>query len=353
MGDPDLDPVMEEVASLPQSEMHRFIKAGVEENDAVFREAPEALRDFFRNLKPPPWLDYDAFNPGVRAFQANTSRVMAAFVCGALIEGFSTLISKSFSMTGRVLDRSTAKRRFMQNIRHLLGVFFPDGLQREGGGWKLSLRVRFVHARIRYLLTHYGDWRHESWGTPVSAAHLGLAMTVFSMRLLEHSMALGAVFNREEQQSVMAVWRYAGYVMGVPETILYATEEDARRLYMIGLLCEPSPDTDAANMANGLIDAIPLTVDVADAVEQRALRQLTYSLSRPLIGNKLANQLLFPKTRTMGVLFGFRMKQRFWKTQQVVRLESFSQLLQLAVNNEEGMSFRMPDHVHSSKSSPW
>ncbi len=30
-------------------------------------------------------------------------------------------------------------------------------------------------------------------------------------------MLVGAQFTKEEQKSVLAVWRYAGYVMGIPE----------------------------------------------------------------------------------------------------------------------------------------
>ena len=33
IGDPELDPVMEELAKLPPPDMHRFIRAGVEQDD--------------------------------------------------------------------------------------------------------------------------------------------------------------------------------------------------------------------------------------------------------------------------------------------------------------------------------
>ena len=93
----------------------------------------------------------------------------------------------------------------MQNNRHLLEVFYPGGLHRLGDGWKLSMRLRFVHGRVRNLLKHSGTWDEATYGTPVSAAHLGLAMTVFSMRLLDYSRLTGALFNREEAASLMAV----------------------------------------------------------------------------------------------------------------------------------------------------
>ena len=67
------------------------------------RRAPQALRDLFDKFNtPPPWLDYKAFDPAIRAFNANVDLMLIAFVTGVLVEGFSTLIAKSFRITGRV-----------------------------------------------------------------------------------------------------------------------------------------------------------------------------------------------------------------------------------------------------------
>lgn len=359
VGDPALDPVMEEVSSLPPHHLHRFIKAGIDQEEEGLRAAPQALRGFFRNLEDPPWFDYEAFRPGVRAFHLNTTKILVAFVTGVLIEGFATMIAKSFATTGRVLSPLTARRRLMQNNRHLLEVFFPGGLRRDGDGWKLSMRLRFVHARVRHLLANSDAWDADAWGTPISAAHLGFAITVFSMRLLQHSVSVGARFSEEDKESVLQVWRYAGYVMGVPEAILFASEKHAREIFDVAHLCEPAPDGDSATMANALVEAIPLTAGIEDPEEQIAVKDLAYRLSRSLIGNRLADQLQFPKTNTFGVLLGYRLKQRFQhllKSQQLIRSENFCQMLEISVYDEAvlgAMSYRMPDHVRASKSSPW
>ena len=162
----------------------------------------------------------------------------------------------------------------MQNNRHLLELFFPGGLRRDGDGWKLSMRLRFVHARVRHLLAHSDEWNTEAWGIPLSAAHLGFAMTVFSMRLLQHSTSVGATFNREERDSIIRIWRYAGHVMGVPHSILFTDEEHAREIFKIALMCEPEPDHDSATMANALVEAIPLTAGIEDPDEQRDVKAL-------------------------------------------------------------------------------
>ena len=356
LGDPGLDPVMEELSSIPPHELHQFIEAGIEQQDEILHKAPQALRDFFKNFEEPPWLVYEAFRPGVRAFHGNVDLMLVAFVTGVLVEGFSTLIAKSFNITGRV---ASTKRRLQQNNRHMMEIFFPGGLQRKGDGWKLSMRIRFVHSRIRGLLVKSDDWNHETWGAPVSAAHLGFAISVFSKRLLEYSSLVGAKFSKEEKESVLAVWRYAGYLMGIPETILYTNGEEAEKIYKIGYMCEPPPDADSITVANMLIQAIPSVADVTDPTARDDLVALAYRLSRALIGNKLADQFEFPKSTALQglvTLFSYRMKQRIQrllKNRQIVRSENFTQLLQISVYDEGGLSYKMPNHVYTSKSIKW
>ena len=353
MGDAALDPVMEELSSLPPGDLHRFIEGGIEQRAETLAQAPQVLRDFFSDLEDPPWLDFEAFRPGIRAFHANVDLMLVAFVTGVLVEGFSTLIAKSFRITGRV---ASTKRRLQQNNRHMMEIFYPGGLHPSGDGWKLSMRIRFIHARIRTLLAKSDDWNHEAWGMPVSAAHLGFAISVFSKRLLEYSLTVGASFNKEERESVLAVWRYTGYLMGIPESILYTDGADAEKIYNISYLCEPSADEDSITVANMLIRAIPTVADISDPAEQKRLVHLAYRLSRALIGNKLADRFEFPKSSTLGTLTAFRMKQRLLrllKSTRLVRSENFTQLLQISVYDDRGLSYKMPSHVHTSKSIEW
>ena len=57
--------------------------------------------------------------------------MLTAFVTGVLVEGFSTLIAKSFNITGRV---ASTKRRLQQNNRHMLEIFFPGNLPEKRRG---------------------------------------------------------------------------------------------------------------------------------------------------------------------------------------------------------------------------
>ena len=354
IGDPELDPILAELSSIPHSQLHRFIEGGIEQDESKLKSAPKEFREFFYSLESPPeWVDKKSFIPGIRVFHANVDLMLIAFVTGVLIEGFATLIAKSFNTTKRT---ETTTRRLKQNNRQMLEIFYPGGLDRTEDGWKLSTRVRFVHARIRSLLAKSEFWDHDSWGTPVSAANLGFAISIFSKRMVEFSVKVGAKYTEEEKRSVISVWRYAGYLMGIPESILFKTIEDAEEIFKIGRMCEPLPDHDSIEMSNILIRSIPHVVGIEDPVEQEELVKLAYRLSRAFIGNKLADSLEFPKSSTLLTLFVFQLKERLKRSrlgEQHTRSINFSSLLEISAYEEVGLSYRMPSHVLTKNSIDW
>ncbi|MCY4559431.1 MAG: oxygenase MpaB family protein, partial [Chloroflexi bacterium] len=275
---------------------------------------------------------------------------------GVLIDGFSTLISKSFVQTGRIFENGVW--RLKQNNRHQMEIFLPGGLERYGEGWKLSVRIRFVHAQVRMLLGRTAEWEHDAWGVPVSAAHLGYAVACVAARTVKHSASLGARYSPEERAGFHAVWRYAGYLMGIPETILFTDERHALHIYRIGSLCEPPPTEDAVIMTNALINSAPLVANIDDPAERdKLVRKVIYPISRALVGNKLADQLNFPrKGGTPFPLLSYRIDQRVQKFLGRLRKEGpkdFSTLLEASAFDNAGLSYRLPDHAHDERSSQW
>ena len=104
IGDPDLDPVIEECSSsLPPDVFSRYIRAGILQKEDFLTGAPASLREFFHKVDNtrPPWLSFESFRPAGRAVYKNASLVLAAFVAGALVEGFTTMIGQIFSDHGK------------------------------------------------------------------------------------------------------------------------------------------------------------------------------------------------------------------------------------------------------------
>ena len=359
VGDDRLDDLMDELSSMPQDEMARYIRAGMDLDLETLRFAPQGLRDYFVDYPPPdpPWLNYEEFIPGIRAFHQESGLILVGFAAGVLVDGFTTYIAKSFVITGRIFDAGV--RRLQQNNRHFLDVLYPGGLLRDGDGWKLSVRIRFIHAQIRRLLRETPEWDAEAWGLPISAAHLGYAVACFSARTIKHAESVGVHLTHEERDSLMAIWRYVGYIMGIPESILFTSEADALRLHRVASLCEPPMSEESIIMANALINSAPLVAGVTEPEQRRRMvAREVYPISRALIGDELADELRFPRSRTRGILFQFRLlhslrKLRARILRHALEADNFGALIALSAFDEAGLSYHLPDHAFSEYSGHW
>ena len=361
VGDPVADAAVEALAALDRGQSSRLITAFA--NSAgpdAWPDAPPAVRQLFVDATTPPdWLDLPALAPAVRMFHRNAKMVLASMVAAVLVEGFASNISQSFFITGRLRDQGV--RRLQQNNRHMVEIFFPGGLESYGDGWKLSVRIRLVHAHVRRLLSNSEDWNAAAWGVPLSAAHVGFAVTAFSARLLQHIRSVGARFSAEEAASFMATWRYSGHLMGIPDSILYRDEAEALRLFAVGGMCEPEPDDASIALANALVNSAPLVVGIDDPTERRNLARYVYKVSRAMIGDSLADKLRYPKQSSFGVLGWFRFQARFErllkrcfpKLERRNNFTSFTTLLSGSRYDDEGITYRMPDHVYAELSNDW
>ena len=318
------------------------------------------MHAFIEDLEAvPDWVDYGDFAGGIRAFHRDSGACLAAMLGGVLVEGFSTTISRSFFITGRLRDQGV--RRLRQNNRHMIEILMPGGLETRGDGWRLSVRIRLVHAKVRHLFDRFDEWDSAAWGVPLSAAHLGFAITAFSARMLQQMKSLGATYDESERDSFMTVWRYSGYLMGIPETILFRDFEDALELFRIGRLCEPDPGMESVVLANSLVNSAPVVAGITDPAARRKLAKYIFVVSRAMIGDELADDLGYPPSRTLGVLPWFRMQRRYhhFMRKRLPRLSretnfsAFNTLLDVSALQEFGIDYKLPDHVHAEESRRW
>ena len=362
IGDPLGEAMVRDLAELGSAESRRLLEAAMnQEGDEALRNAPASLHAFFEDAeKLPDWLNYADFASGVRMFHRNSSMILAAFVAGVLIEEFTTNIAKSFFITGRVRDQGS--RRLGQNNRHMMEIFLPGGLYRHGDGWKLSVRIRIVHAQIRQLLLDSDDWDYEAWGLPVSGAHLGFAVSTFSARLLQHMKTLGAKYSDEEYASFMAVWRYAGYLMGIPESILFHDADEALELYDIGHMCEPDAPIESVGhgTCSGKLGAIDRRKDRAGGP--------------PASGSICVPCFQQSNRKTAGRCADVSVALLIWRLSGGSRCSSvmavsfasccpgrhesssyarFTALLEISTFDESGIKYNLPDHVYAEESDQW
>ena len=291
--DPVADTVIEALAPFGHREVERFINAGMEQDEKTLAEAPRLLRAFFEALEPPPaWFDRDAVFPGRQAFHDYSDLFIPAFFV-ATLQNAATLISKAFYATGRVVS-GFGPRRIKQNTRHFIEIMLPGALQRHGDGWKLSVRIRLVHAQIRRLIRTSGTWDESVYGVPLSQAHMALASANFSATMLRHATSLGAVMTPRMRNDFMQIWRYASWLIGSPEELLFEGDEDkTNELSRIAHICEPPPGEESRVIAHALVQALPVIADKKDPEDAGCLWSIPTGSPARSSATKLPINLIF------------------------------------------------------------
>lgn len=359
IGDPLADAVVEDLSALAPGAVHSMLARALQASGPTPSEMPDSLAEFVAHASAvPDWFDPEIARVASTAFLRNSDIVLAALVGGSIVEGFSTLISKSFRIRGRVL--SAGVRRLKQNGMQLLEQYLPGGMDPGGDGWRLTLRVRLVHAQSRYLIKQSDEWDHEEYGEPVSAAHVLLAGAAFSGRLMRHTATLGGDFNREEREAYIHVWRYTGHLIGIPDELLFDDEASACHAFEIGSLCEPPADLDAIIMANSIVNSAPVIIGVSEPVERRKMARFVTQVSRELIGDELADEFRFPR-RKRRVVPVMRFKNRFRRIVEKTfprlrkkrELERFVALTNFASFDANEFSYRLPTTLHDEDSADW
>ena len=354
--DPLADAVVEALASLDGRDIQRFMDAGMERDVKGLAEAPRALRDFFESLEAAPaWYDRDAVLPGRYAFHEHLDLFIVGFIVVTL-RNFNSLMSKVFFMTGQVTTQQ-GLRVIRQNMRYLTEtLMLPTSLDLGEDGWKFSLRIRLVHARIRRQLRKSGKWDEAILGAPISAANMALASANFSASLIRDVERLGANLNADARAGLMQIWQYASWLIGTPEALLCGGgETETAELARIGHLCEPPPDRVSAAITNATVGALPEVARLTDPAAKRAMVEHGYRVSRALLGDELADRFGFPRQRTAGLLPRMRCRYRLQKasrrfTPGLARLwkdDPFVLLLDAATIG--GLRARLPEELEAAK----
>src|SRR5262249_21306217 len=159
----------------------------------------------------------------------------------------------------------------------------------------MTVRVRLIHAQVRKLLLESGQWRSEAWGAPINQCHMAGTNLLFSIGALDALKRFGYRFTAIERESLIHLWRYAGYLLGLESELLVAGEWEGRRLLDMILAFEPESDDDSRALVDALMQT---TFHYLRGFHLGRLCSVNscYGISRALIGNGRADMLGYPKT---------------------------------------------------------
>lgn len=287
--DPLADRVVEWIAEQPKGVGWEMISRATTLGIQRVQDAPAPLREFFQSVETTPtWVDWKTIERGGELLLR--SGALGGIVLGArsLVMGYASPGgNKPLALTGRLEEQ--APRRLNETARFVHAVSVKGGMRPFAEGNRITIKVRLMHAQVRRMLLKSDKWHTEKWGIPINQHDMVATTLLFSKTVIDGLRILGMNISRDEAEDSLHLWKYVGYLIGVEEELLPATEREATRVADIILATQGDPDEDSKALTRALLRS-PVE-EQGDNPNARRQVQLGIVMCRELVGDHLADAM--------------------------------------------------------------
>lgn len=186
-------------------------------------EPGETVADSFRNLwqhvfRNEDLTDRESLKKGQQFFSKNSSDLM-------LLLGFLSLPYCYAAANGaEVLIRSQRikeepGKRLLETAEFVFDVMAPNAFEEDGKGLASILKVRLMHATIRYYVGQDKSWS-EVFGKPINQEDLAGTNLSFSLIPMRGLRNMGQHMSGEESLAYIRYWNLVGKLLGLREELL-------------------------------------------------------------------------------------------------------------------------------------
>lgn len=245
-----------------------------------------AVKEVFLNAKKlPGWADEKLMAQGAVFFAVHATAIMNLLgllslpYCYAAADG-----AKVLDLSERI--RNKPEHRLGETADFIWDVMAPNAFEPEGKGFVSILKVRLLHAAIRFYTQKSGKW-NDDWGLPVNQEDMAGTNLSFSLIVIRGLRKFGLTVEYPQQQAFMHLWNVIGFLLGVDERLLPETGKEALQLE------EAIRLRNFKTSEHGISLTRSLTKYFA-SVDANFQEKDTMQLMRYLMGNEVADLLALP-----------------------------------------------------------
>jgi len=286
-------------------EIENYIRNGVSEDDNV----PESVKKLFsQTQKIPDWLDYNLIKSGAELCMRSNLDSLISLRDYCLIGGYDyAYLNKPLIVTEAL--KKGAVKRLSETLDFWVNATRYDALELHKKGYEFAIKTRLIHSYARLSIKkHYKNWDTENWGDPINSWDMMATYIGFSLVFLHSLQKLGNTFSVEEEKGLFHLWKYVGYLLGIPENLLPNDKKQATEYFHLWTSVQPSSDKDSVLLAHSLLNESLENPILKFDFQRKNLRYLHICCTWFLLDDEVckrlqipevANRKLFPKTKIL------------------------------------------------------
>ncbi|WP_294274187.1 oxygenase MpaB family protein [uncultured Chryseobacterium sp.] len=279
--------------SFPEAskEIEQFIRNPVSERDDV----PESVKQLFlQTQKIPDWLDYTLLRSGAELCMRCNLDSLISLRDYCLMGGYDfAYLNKPLIITGAL--KKGAVKRLSETLDFWVNVTRYDALELHAKGYEFAIKTRMIHSYARLSIKkHYQEWDTENWGEPINSWDMMATYTGFSLVFLHSLHKLGNRFSEEEELGIFHLWKYVGYLLGIPEPLLPNNKKQATEYFYLWTSNQPSADQDSVLLAHSLLNESLENPILKYDFQRKNLRYLHICCTWFLLDNEVCQRLQIP-----------------------------------------------------------
>ena len=241
----------------------------------------------------PDWVDRDLLNLGCEVCNISGKSGLIILRNYSLMTGYmSAAINKPLIATGALKKGPT--KRIGETTEFWVAVTQKNNLQVGNAGFYFALKTRLIHSFSRKMILDHTPWEIDQQGLPLNQWDMLATYLGFSVVFLEGLKKVGFTFTEQEHKATYHLWRYIGYLIGIPDEILPQEHLQAIKSLYLWTRTQPEADEDTIQLARALHMEPLLAKFPPRQFEKKFIQNVNLGFDHFLIGSKSCEILHLP-----------------------------------------------------------
>ena len=342
--------VKETYLKLKYKEASAIIQKYSEQPIAGNDEEPESLKKFFLQLQETPdWYDETLANLGARFCMRTGVNALMILRDFTLMGGYDfAYLNKPLILTEAL--KKGAVKRLKGTLEFWINVTRENALTPNSEAYQLIIRTRLMHSYARLKIKEKTkDWDIENWGEPINSWDMIATYTGFSLVFMQGLKKVGILISAEEEKGLFHLWKYIGYLLGIPAEYLPDNRQQAVEQFYWWTTIQEKGDDDSAQLARALLNENLENTIYKHLFQRKMLMNLHQSMNWFLLDQEINERLKIPKPPKIFSVFP-KMVVRGNKIFQKIYLRNATKYQKLVEIGNEQQQEVLKDYVkHTPK----